>query len=156
MNLAETAGLVGYLRKAKPSMNLGIAEETAREWAPILEPYTAHEVRFVVDKLLAEASWPDLATIVQGARRARRARLAAADYDLVAPNVDPDNPTVWIAERRALRDAIASGRWTPDELAEYAAGERPTLTGAPRHITAGQLKRRDMRALTATTKRADT
>ena len=149
MNVSEVAAMVAYLRTAKPAMNLGIPEQTARDWAPLLEPYEAAEARWAVDNLLATTEWFALADIVQAMRRGRRDRLGSAGFNELAPNVDPADVAGYLAEARALKAALASGRMGPDAAKAYAAGELPTLTGRPPHVTAGALIKRDMRALEA-------
>ena len=135
MNITETTALITWQKIIKPAQEFD--DLTPRAWQPILRDVSVDDARAVVVDLARTASWIDPNDIVAAARRLRRERLTTAGFTELAPNVDPDNPAGWIAERRALREAIASGQLPAADVPRYEAGEIPPLTGAEPLVTQG-------------------
>ena len=94
----------------------------------------------------------------------RNPGLASSGFAELTPNVEPlialedgrtvENPA-HRAEKLALRDAIASGGMSENEVAAYARGEVPTLTGAPPAFVAGALVSRRMPELGGVTRQPE-
>lgn len=125
MTLDECRALCAWLAKlGKP----GITADTPEAWHLLIGDLAIEDVRACFRDLAAE-KWIEPDTIRAAVRRLRRDRLQRLGFDELCPQVDPDDVTRWAAERRALRDAIASGRMGPDDVVAYAAGEVPPLTG---------------------------
>lgn len=150
MNRAETVDLCDFVRRLKPSKRWD--EGTPEAWHYLLTRYRLDDAKAAAVEVAARSEWIEVAEIVAEIRRIRRRRLEAVGEADLVPNVDPDDVAAYRAEARAIRESVANGYAGPAELAAYRRGELPTLTGAPQHITAGSLKARDMRAITATVK----
>lgn len=145
MNLDQTIALVAFVQAIRPTQDMD--DMTPKAWQWVLADVDIDAAREAVLDIARREKWIDPSEIVKTVRRSRRDRLKAVGDDL-APNVDPDDVTAWVAELRALRTAVAHGRVTPEQLGQYSRGELPTLTGVPAHIGPGQqLIKRDMRAL---------
>lgn len=127
MNLTETAAMVAYLMKARPQQRFD--DETVASWAPSMDGISREDALAVMPEIVASVEWITVTHIVAAVKRLRRDRLARAGFDTICPNVDPDDVARYAAERRALRDAIASGQMTTEHVAAYSAGEAPPLTG---------------------------
>ena len=136
MNLDECRALCGYINKIRPSQEMD--DDTPKAWVHVLAGVTIADARVVVIGLARDKAWVDPHEIVAASRRLRRARLAEAGFDELTPNVDPDDTAGWVAERRALRDAIASGAMSVADVRAYERAEVPPLTGAAPWIEAGQ------------------
>lgn len=124
MDIKETAKLCHVIASLKPAQRF--EEKTPTWWQPVLEDIGIGEALVAVKELAREEKFIDTSDICKRVAANRSAR-AQADVDALVPNVDPDDVTAFVAERRALLAAAAAGLL---DAAEYARGGF-TLTGAP-------------------------
>lgn len=121
--------------------NRNVTREAGIVWADALADLTLAEVVDAIKHHYAgTTTWlmpAHVRTAVKALRADRLERIRPP-----APNVDPDDPAAQMAEQRALRDAIASGRMDEAEVARYEAGGW-NLTGERVHYALGsQMKSR--------------
>ena len=162
MKPSEVTALCAYIVASKPSHRFD--EATVNAWKHILGHVPVEDARLVVNDLIGAKEWIDSSDIVKAVKRLRRDRLASSGFAELTPNVEPlialedgrtvENPA-HRAEKLALRDAIASGGMSENEVAAYARGEVPTLTGAPPAFVAGALVSRRMPELCGVTRQPE-
>lgn len=142
MNITEVRAMCRWLTALVPHQQLD--DETPEAWCPLLASVAVQDARTAVLAVLERDRYVDPRAIRAEVRRIRAARLDAAGYRELTPNVDPADAPAFAAEQRALRDAIADGRMGPDEVAAYEAFEVPPLTAAPAFRSPAPLVARDM------------
>ena len=157
----EVTEMTAWISAAKPTSK--IDPDTAKAWVPLLRDVPVEDARAVVPDLLRSVEWIGPNDIAQAVKRLRRDRLARVGFAELTPNVAPlveledgrvvENPA-HRAEKLALRDAVASGRYGPVEVEAYRRGEMQTLTGAP-PLVVGELVSRPMPALEGVARRAE-
>lgn len=112
MNHAEAALLLGQIA-AFDRRTVGDADVLA--WQAALHDVSLADSRSaVVDHYRGSSEWLTPARVIAGVKAIRRQRLEHADR--ILPAADPDDPAAYIAQLRAGRAALASGRIEPPEL----------------------------------------
>ena len=134
MNLDEVRAMCIYISRMVPHQQFDDA--TPQAWAQTLAGVDVADARAVIGDVLAREPYVAPNAIVAAVRRLRRDRLAAAGFDTICPNVDPADAPRYAAERRALRDAIASGQMDSAAVTAYEAGEVAPLTGGQPYAVA--------------------
>lgn len=127
MTIDEVRAMCLWLSKLIPHQQFD--EDTPEAWCPLLANVAVADARTVVLGILKREPYVNPNAIASEVKKLRRDRLAASGFETICPNVDPDDTARYAAERRALRDTIASGAMTRDQLAAYEAGETAPLTG---------------------------
>lgn len=135
MQPSEVSAMCAYIAAAKPSHKLD--DIAAKAWTRALADVPVEDARVVVDNLIASQAWIEPHDIVKAVRAIRAKRLEAARFVELVPNTDPADAVAYRAEQLALRDEIASGRMSRDEVDEYAAGG-VRITPGPPHRPAGE------------------
>jgi hypothetical protein len=126
MNLIETAKICSAIRGMVP--NQRFEDDTPEFWQVPLADIPYLDAREAILRVIKRQQYIGVNDILTEVAAIRRARIQTAeDADGLVPNVDPDNPRAFIAERRAIMAAAADGSLDVDA---YAAGGF-TLTGAP-------------------------
>lgn len=129
MDTGQVADIVGMVRRGLPHQRMDAGAIVV--WEPVLARLPYADAEAVVFRLLGEQSFIAPADIVAGVHRLQRDRLNAIDPDSwPEPNVDPDDAGGYLAEQRALQQAVACGAWAARELEAYAAAGRPLTAGA--------------------------
>jgi len=115
--------------------NRNVTRETAIVWAEALPDVTLADARAAIKRHYADSTaylMPGhVKALVKTVRADRLARVQAP-----VPNVNPDDSTAYLAEQRAIRDAIAEGSMDEMNVKRYEAGGW-TLTGARPHYALG-------------------
>lgn len=122
MNTTEATRLCRGIASMAPAQRFD--DETPAFWAVALTDTRYTDARDAAVTILRRQPFVAVADIVAEVRRIRLARLDGADQ--IEPNVDPDSPALWVAEKRAILAAVADGTLDGER---YAAGGW-TLTGA--------------------------
>ncbi len=142
MNITEVRAMCRWLTALVPHQQLD--DETPEAWCPLLASVAVADARAAVLAILERDPYVDPRAIKAEVKRIREARLSAAGFQELAPNVDPADAPAYLAERRALQQAIASGRMGPGDVDAYAAGEVQPLTAVPAWRGPAPLVARDM------------
>lgn len=162
VNIDETRALCLWLIKLIPHQQFD--DDTPETWQPVLAKVDVADARNVIREIIEREQYVGPRDIVKAVKRLRRDRLASSGFAELTPNVEPlialedgrtvENPA-HRAEKLALRDAIASGGMSENDVAAYARGEVPTLTGAPPVFVAGALVSRRMPELRGVTRQPE-
>lgn len=135
MNVAETAKIVAAIAQMIPQQKFD--ENTPEWWAVPLADIQYTDARDAILALIQRQPYIGVHDVCTEVAAARGARVKSfEDADGVVPNVDPDRPREFAAERRAIMQAVA------DQVFDIEAYKRGgiTLTGANPHrgaLTAG-------------------
>lgn len=146
VNLAETTKLCKILASLLPAQKF--EADTPTVWCGVLDGIQYVDAIEAVTRLARRMPFIGTSEICSEVAAIRKSRVQAADaVDELVPNVDPDDPAAYNAERRALMQAAADGSLDADE---YASGG-VTLTGTdpwrPRETTAISARPERVRAI---------
>lgn len=134
MNAKETTRLCRIITSLNPAQKFDA--ETPGVWHAVLVNIPIGDALDAVKVIAQRSPWISTADICAEVGRIRKSRVQASKaVDELVPNVDPDDPVAFKAERLAIMRAAADGHLDPEAYA--ASGQ--TLSGVParRAIGAG-------------------
>lgn len=124
MNLLEATKLCRIIASLIPSQKFD--DETPAMWSVPLADMPLADAQAAVRRLVKVQRYIGVADLYSEVSAIRQQRLSDDKTDTIVPNVDPDDAEAYRAELAAIRVAIGSGAFDPDQ---YAAGGM-TLSGA--------------------------
>jgi hypothetical protein len=125
----ETAKLVAGISSIQPGQKF--TDETAAFWHTVLADVPYRDATTAIARIAQRQPFIGVNDICTEVTAIRKARLQTFDEaDGVVPNIDPDDPEAFVAERRAIMAAVADGVFDRDR---YELGGL-TLTGVTAHV----------------------
>lgn len=116
----EAGRLIAFARAAGLRLPDESPDVMRLAWSVVLADVPPADAEAALASLVGRTPFIDPPAIKTEVKRVRADRLARCP--LPAPNADPADAVAYATELRALRDAVAAGRFKPEHRAAYEAG----------------------------------